>query len=55
MSGGLVGKWTALNRGSIFPRQCIVKKKKCPSLNFIPYSRTISLVDNPPDVVSATL
>ena len=30
-------------------------KKKCPSLNFIPYSRTVSLEDNPPDVVAATL
>jgi len=31
------------------------EKKKYPSLNFIPYSRTLSLEDNPPDVVSATL
>jgi hypothetical protein len=30
-------------------------KKRCHSLNFIPYSRTMSWEDNPPDVVSATL
>jgi hypothetical protein len=57
MSGGLVGKWTALSRGSTlnFSRTMYSEKKKCPSLNFIPYSRTMSLEDNPSDVVSATL
>lgn len=57
MSVDLVGKWTTLSRRLTlnFSRTLYIEKKKSLSLNLVPYSRTTSLEDNPPDVVSAAL